>query len=126
MQHLDLVSREDRGYVAELTPFSSLPPALRFCVHVPDDGGPPSSLAQLFKRVPVKYLGEASDRKTRQVRRVAWCPCGAAAVLVDWMTECPGACRRWFVADVSGVFAARFPKAEAFDERTRTWLGEAA
>jgi hypothetical protein len=95
------IAREERGPgVSDLGRFPALRIALRLCRDVQKGEG----LVQLFRRVPEAHV----DRAESRVR----CLCGAETVFGD-LHPCPGDCGRWFAADGSGAFAARFPVDDA-------------
>jgi hypothetical protein len=95
------IAREERGPgVSDLGRFPALRMALLFCRDVENGVG----LVNLFRRIPDEYVTPAEGR----VR----CLCGAETVFGD-LHPCPGDCGRWFAADGSGAFAARFPVEDA-------------
>jgi hypothetical protein len=90
--------REERtGSVEGLHRFPALRVALRYCRDVEAGEG----LVQRFVRVPESHV--------RAAERVVTCVCGAEVPFGD-LKPCPGSCGRYFAADGSGAFVARFTK----------------
>lgn len=110
----DVVPLDERGYQSRLvSPFTGgrgLALATRLC----RDGD--RSLAALFRRIPADYLAVVCVRETRREAWVVRCVCGSVAPIGPDLTECPGGCLRWLIADESGAWAARLPEQEAGDE----------
>lgn len=106
-------SQEERlGTRSELRPPRAIALALRFCRSV-DEEGVWHGLAEHLRRVPDGHVGKARMVGHGPECWAVACACGASALVLGALVECPGSCGRWFAADTSGVWAVRLPEQEA-------------
>lgn len=96
-ERLPVPRPEPRGYVSDLRRPRALALGLRLCVDV--DAG--TSLADKLRPVPAEYVTEEDGVVT------VHCLCGETHERAE-LHECAG-CDRWFIGDVSGVWAVRLP-----------------
>jgi hypothetical protein len=103
----------ERGYVSDLMPSFRGRPGLALAMTCCRDLDAGTGLAQLLQRVPVTHVAPVSRLADRQLALAVMCACGEAQIARDDLTECSGACGRWFMADGGVAWVVRLPAQEA-------------